>query len=70
MERSAIALLLALPATVLPACAPGSAGPDIDGLWQGRLELPGLELRIVLEITTLPDGTIQAILLRPDEGNQ
>ena len=38
------------------------------GTWQGMLQLPGTELRIVFRISQNPDGTWQALLDSPDQG--
>jgi len=41
---------------------------SIEGIWQGELKVPGIELRIVLKISKNPDGTLTATLDSPDQG--
>jgi hypothetical protein len=40
----------------------------IEGIWQGELKVPGIELRIVFKISKNPDGTLIATLDSPDQG--
>ncbi|AKB51527.1 hypothetical protein MSBRW_2274 [Methanosarcina barkeri str. Wiesmoor] len=42
---------------------------DIEGIWMGNLTVPGgLELRIVFNISTNPDGSVNASMDTPDQG--
>jgi len=42
---------------------------EIEGIWMGNLKVPGgLELRIVFNISTSPDGSIKASMDSPDQG--
>ncbi len=41
---------------------------SIEGIWQGSLKVPGMELRIVFKIFRKPDGTLTATLDSPDQG--
>ena len=41
---------------------------SIEGIWQGELKVPGIELRIVFKISKNPDGTLTATLDSPDQG--
>ena len=41
---------------------------SIEGIWQGSLKVPGMELRIVFKISENPDGTLTATLDSPDQG--
>jgi len=42
---------------------------DIEGIWMGNLTVPGgLQLRIVFNISTNPDGSINASMDSPDQG--
>lgn len=42
---------------------------DIEGIWMGNLTVPGgLELRIVFNISTNPDGSVNASMDSPDQG--
>ncbi len=41
---------------------------DIEGIWMGNLTVPGgLQLRIVFNISTNPDGSINASMDSPDQ---
>ena len=40
----------------------------IEGIWEGKLKVPGTELRIVFKISKKPDGTLTATLDSPDQG--
>ena len=41
---------------------------SIEGIWEGKLKVPGTELRIVFKISKNPDGTLTATLDSPDQG--
>ncbi len=41
---------------------------SIEGIWEGKLKVPGIELRIVFKISKNPDGTLTATLDSPDQG--
>ncbi len=40
----------------------------IEGIWEGKLQVPGTELRIVYCITTTPEGKLIASMDSPDQG--
>jgi len=40
----------------------------IEGIWEGKLKVPGAELRIVFNISKSLDGTLTATLDSPDQG--
>jgi len=42
--------------------------PGIEGIWEGKLKVPGGELRIVFKISKNSDGTLTATLDSPDQG--
>jgi len=42
--------------------------PGIEGIWEGKLKVPGTELRIVFNIFKNPDGILTATLNSPDQG--
>jgi len=42
--------------------------PGIEGIWEGKLKVPGTELRIVFKISKNSDGTLTATLDSPDQG--
>jgi len=41
---------------------------SIEGIWEGKLKVPGGELRIVFKISKNSDGTLTATLDSPDQG--
>ncbi len=41
---------------------------SIEGIWEGKLKVPGIEFRIVFKISKNPDGTLTATLDSPDQG--
>ena len=41
---------------------------SIEGIWQGKLKVPGTELSIVFKISQNPEGTLTATLDSPDQG--
>lgn len=40
---------------------------SIEGIWEGKLKVPGTELRIIFKISKNPDGTLTATLDSPDQ---
>lgn len=40
----------------------------IEGIWEGKLKVPGAELRIVAHVAITPEGTFSATLDSPDQG--
>ena len=45
-----------------------TSASGIEGIWEGKLKVPGTELRIVFKISKNPDGTLTATLDSPDQG--
>jgi len=41
---------------------------SIEGIWEGKLKVPGTEIRIVFKISENPDGVLTATLDSPDQG--
>lgn len=41
---------------------------SIEGIWRGKLKIPGIELTIVFKISENPDGTLTATMDSPDQG--
>ncbi len=52
---------------VVPKIARGS-NDNVEGIWQGTLNAPGLELRVVFRISRKSDGTLTATIDSPDQG--
>jgi pimeloyl-ACP methyl ester carboxylesterase len=68
MWMTLILTTLALCAVLNPAPAQNGATPDIVGIWQGKLEVSGITLRIVFHIARKADKTLSATLDSPDQG--
>jgi pimeloyl-ACP methyl ester carboxylesterase len=64
-KRFSTAIFLALSAVVI--FTSGCERENIEGIWQGTLKYPGLELRIAFRFSVMPDGRLQASMMRPDE---
>jgi len=48
-------------------CNTGNKKIEIEGIWQGALEYPGgIKLRVIFNISKLPNGELKAVVLRPD----
>ena len=45
-----------------------TSASGIEGIWEGKLKVPGTELRIVFNISKNSDGTLTATLDSPDQG--
>jgi pimeloyl-ACP methyl ester carboxylesterase len=45
-----------------------SSVSGIEGIWEGKLKVPGTELRIIFKISGNTDGTLNATLDSPDQG--
>lgn len=41
---------------------------EIQGIWEGKLQVPGSSLRIVFRITKTPEGNLTATMDSPDQG--
>jgi len=67
MKRVSATILVAIVLFAMVACASNHRNENIKGIWQGVLKYPGLELRIVFKFSVMPDGSLQASMLRPDE---
>ncbi len=66
-------LILALSSVIaiLPAFASGNSGGDespFSGIWQGKLKVSGMELRIVFHIKSDATGQLAATMDSPDQG--
>ncbi|MCS6862583.1 MAG: alpha/beta fold hydrolase [Abditibacteriales bacterium] len=51
-----------------PLGAEAAMSSSLEGAWQGVLEVAGAKLRLVLKISTKPDGTLTATLDSVDQG--
>jgi len=52
----------------LPAGSEGQSGPVIAGDWLGTLKVSGIELRLVVHISTDEEGNLSATMDSPDQG--
>lgn len=62
-----LAALLALAAA---GCAADPGPEAVRGLWAGRLEYPGLAVRVAVRVEAAPGGGLAAALLLPDQGDR
>jgi hypothetical protein len=62
MRRAIAACILCVPAL---ACA---AGPTLDGRWAGRIEIPGKELPVVVDLARSPAGVWTGSIIIPGLG--
>lgn len=66
-----IALIAILGMSILPLAAQVEAPPtnkSIEGVWQGKLSVSGIELRLVVKINKKPDGALAGTLDSIDQG--
>lgn len=45
-----------------------SPASDIEGIWEGKLQVPGIEVRVVFHISVTAEGELIATLDSPDQG--
>lgn len=69
MRKLVFGLLVA--AVVLVSCpkAVSQETEDIVGIWQGTLNISGIELRLVFKIERAEDGTLTALMDSPDQSS-
>ena len=64
-----LAPIAALTLFAAPAHAQDIAPADAIGTWEGTLEIPGMPLRFVIDLTDEDgDGTLEAMAYSPDQG--
>jgi pimeloyl-ACP methyl ester carboxylesterase len=63
-----LVMFLAFAGAIFAQAVPQDKG--LAGTWQGVLQFPGAELRIVFRIAQNPDGTWTALLDSPDQGSK
>lgn len=67
MKGFSAATFVAIALSALVIFASGCEKGSIEGTWQGTLKYPGLELRIAFRFSAMPDGKLQASMMRPGE---
>ena len=67
LTRLAVSFLVLTVILVAGCGSQHASTSDLLGLWEGRLEYPGLELRIAFRILEGENGELRAVLLRPDQ---
>jgi pimeloyl-ACP methyl ester carboxylesterase len=67
--RNAVLSLLIAGAALL-GCAVDRGGDLVVGIWEGRLQYPGMELRVVFKIERSPAGMLTAFILTPDQDDR
>lgn len=51
-------------------CATDRGTDLVLGIWEGRLQYPGVELRVVFKVEKSPAGTLTAFMLTPDQDDR
>src|SRR3990172_6995211 len=80
MQREIIPLIVCLSILVSPLSMTGEppanrqqpsvSGKVLTGYWQGSLKLaPGIELRLIFEIASTPNGNLTGSMVSVDQGN-
>ena len=69
MKYTKIIVVVILISLLLAGCAKDS-GKDIQGIWEGKLKFPGIEMRVIFKISRMPDGKYAALMIRPELGDQ
>jgi len=67
-RMKAATTVVILATLLLSLCTVVHAYSSVEGIWEGSLELPGLQLRVVFHISEEPDGTFSATMDSPDQG--
>jgi fermentation-respiration switch protein FrsA (DUF1100 family) len=67
MKKKGI-ILFVLILLVFWGCADKPKQEGIEGIWEGVLKTPGIELRIVVKISKREDGKLKATMDSPDQG--
>lgn len=62
-------ILLVIFLNILSNCTYSKENSKIEGIWEGTLQYPGFESRIVFIITLKLEGTFQAKMVMPDQGD-
>jgi pimeloyl-ACP methyl ester carboxylesterase len=52
------------------ACGTDRGEDLVVGIWEGRLQYPGVELRVVFRVEKSPAGTLTAFMLTPDQDDR
>lgn len=69
MKRSVAITIVILTVLLLAGCGKDS-GEIVEGIWEGTLKFPGIEMRVIFKISRTPDGELKAFLIRPEMGDQ
>ena len=71
MKHLSTVLLLILISLGMIMCSSKSGEENIEGIWQGTLIFPGaIELRVIFTISKLPDGSLRATMMRPEQRDE
>lgn len=68
--RLLIAAFLGVVVCASVSCSSRTPGEPLSGIWEGKLEYPGLELRVAFRIVSSHDGDLTAVMLRPDQDDR
>ncbi len=68
MGKKSAVMIAALVTLLFSTIALPYNNEAIEGIWQGTLKVPGIELRIVFKISQEPEGILTATMDSPDQG--
>jgi len=54
---------------LLAGCARDS-NENVEGIWEGALKFPGVEMKVIFKISRTPEGELKAFLIRPEMGEE
>ncbi|UCG34407.1 MAG: alpha/beta hydrolase [Phycisphaerales bacterium] len=70
--KAIVLAMLLNPGAGDPASSVDSPAHDagtIEGIWQGVVSYPGLDLRVVFKISRTSEGCLAAVMIQPDQGD-
>ena len=70
MRYGRVTILIFMALAIVAGCGRDRGSDLVVGIWEGRLQYPGIELRIVFRIEKSPVGTLTAFLLTPDQDDR
>jgi pimeloyl-ACP methyl ester carboxylesterase len=70
MPKVTTAVIILVALALVSGCATDRGSDLVVGIWEGRLQYPGVEIRIVFRIEKSPVGTLTAFMLTPDQDDR
>lgn len=68
MKRSVAIMIIFLTLLLLAGCGEDS-GEKVEGIWEGALKFPGMEMKVIFKISRTPEGELKGFLIRPEMGD-